>query len=293
MTICQVLGPGEHVPQCERIALSIYPHVYTGMNRTVDRVEAGQLILLVATDGDDVVGFGTLGGLHLPRRMVRIYVDPRHTKRGIGAALIAELLAQVPPGVPAMSLVGVNDPRSVAFAERYGFNCDDDSEYEVELVWQGPSALPPAPSHVSPLGAWAAEAGYDTLVPLIDAAATELPMEDNLPRDGDDPLPFLLGLDQQLSAVSLTPDGQVRGFTLVRPEPKAMNVIMTYVAPRSRRNAVARALKTHTLNTVAPDTWVTTECMRSNTPIRQLNLALGFRDVSRRIVERPAARTAG
>ena len=100
------------------------------------------------------------------------------------------------------------------------------------------------------------------------------------------------GLDQQLSALSVTPDGQVRGFTFVRPETRAIHVIMTYVAPHSRGNGVARALKTHTLNTVAHGTWVTTECMHSNTHIRQLNLALGFRDVSRRIVERHATRSA-
>ncbi len=129
------------------------------------------------------------------------------------------------------------------------------------------------------------------LVPLIEAAATALPNAENIPRDDDEPLPFLQGLEQQLSAVSLTPDGNVRGFTFVRPEPRAMHVIMTYVAPQSRGSGVARGLKTHTLNTVSPCTWVTTDCMYSNTHIRQLNLALGFRDVSRRIVERGVARS--
>jgi len=257
------------------------------MSRILDGVQAGRLRLCVATAGGEVVGFTTVGGLHLPGRLVRIFVDPQKTERGIGSALMEEALSQVPAGAAVRSIVTVNDPRSVAFAERYGFICDDDDpEYELDLLWRGPSALPPAPSHVSPLGTWIAKAGYETLVPLIEAAATALPNAEHIPRDDDEPLPFLQGLDQQLSAVSLTPDGDVQGLTFVRPEPKAMHVILTYVAPQSRGIGVARGLKTHTLNTVSPCTWVTTDCMYSNTHIRQLNLSLGFQDVSRRIVER-------
>lgn len=283
LTVTPVAAVGPELDACVRVWHAAFPYQDFDAARTGSLVDAGKLLLFVATSGEEIVGFATLGGLAGPSRMVRVVVHPDHRHQGVGSALLEELLALVPSGTPVRSGVPITDPRSVAFAERYGFDCGQDGPYdEVALAWRWRPCDDLEIPDVLPLGAYERR---ESLLPLIAAAADEIPYDDNLPRDDDDPHAFLASLDQRLSAVSVGEDG-VQGITLVRAEDSSMHVLMTYVDPRVRGRGIARALKTHTLRVADPDTWVTTECRRNNTPILALNQSLGFEDVSLRIVTR-------
>jgi GNAT superfamily N-acetyltransferase len=279
-----------------------------GMRRTV----------LVALDGDDVVGVARCGLPqleNLTRADVSVGVRPDRWGEGIGTALLARA-EQVAREAGRTVLMGEAsypasyppDGRghpSVEFAVRHGYSLDlGDLQRVLDL--------PVADDLLDRLAAQAAEkhAGY-TLLPYVGAGPAERLLE-IAPRrsavDSEAPMgevqreagrvdeARVRAEEAELSAagrtryavVAVAPDGSLAGYTdLVVPEfdPPWIFQWGTLVWPAHRGHALGLALKVHNLRIVQalhPDrTAVRTWNAEVNAPMIAVNEALGFRVVER------------
>jgi len=249
-------------------------------------VEQGKLRIFLAEQSGRVVGMATLGGLHLPRRLLRVCVHPRHQRLGVGSALLEPMLALVPDGIEVCGAVSIGHFAGMRFARRHGFvvSTDEDATDHLDLALlpthPRPAAIPDP--RVRALGSWLESYGETALHAVMDASVLDLPSDEHLGRwresDG-----FLDSLDPQLSAVAFNGQTLV-GFTFVRRESNVVHILNTVVIPAARRQGLGRALKTHTVASPALGAaeWLTTESVRGNAPIMALNRSLGFVDVSTR-----------
>lgn len=79
---------------------------------------------LVAEDDGTVVGYLHFDDFGPEPELHRIYVDPDARRGGIGALLLNELHARLPPQVHYMLLVLEGNDRAIAFYQRHGFDID-------------------------------------------------------------------------------------------------------------------------------------------------------------------------
>ena len=128
-----------------RIRIAVVPGERCDTVAEMRRQDSADRLLLLATVDGTVVGSGvadrsdTGGGFVAPR------VLPEHRRRGVGAALLRRLADHVSTlGVSEVRAM-VDDPRSLGFAERFGFVEVDRQVEQVRAIGDEPppSALPP------------------------------------------------------------------------------------------------------------------------------------------------------
>lgn len=79
---------------------------------------------LVAEVDGTVVGYLHFDDFGPEPELHRIYVDPKVRRGGIGALLLSELHARLPPQMHYMLLVLEGNDRAIAFYQRNGFDID-------------------------------------------------------------------------------------------------------------------------------------------------------------------------
>jgi len=86
----------------------------------VARIPDELIVLGARQDGEYV---GTLAYTPALKSLMTLLVGRRHRRRGIGTALVHELIARLPAGLPALRLLNVqcDDAGMLAFLERNGF----------------------------------------------------------------------------------------------------------------------------------------------------------------------------
>jgi GNAT superfamily N-acetyltransferase len=92
-------------------------------DEAIDRGLAASLYSCVARDGDEVVGCArVVGDDGVYFYLQDVIVDPAHQGRGVGAALMASVIAYLDRAVPPGSFVGLMAARGAErFYEPYGF----------------------------------------------------------------------------------------------------------------------------------------------------------------------------
>ncbi|QNN53652.1 GNAT family N-acetyltransferase [Nocardioides mesophilus] len=273
-----------------RVRLAVVPAERCDTVAELRAQDSPERLFLLARMGGEVVGSGVAsrsdssgGGFVAPR------VLPDHRRRGVGSALLRELAAHVTAlGLPKLHGM-TEDPGSLAFATRFGFEEVDRQVEQVRAIGdEQPPGLPPEGIEVVTLDQqpqlWAA--CYDTFGTqvLADFALYE---------------PLDISAEQWSSSWAADPmflalhDGEVVGCAGVdrdtdRPE-RGENAL-TAVRRDWRGRGVAVHLKRRTLRWAAENglselyTWT----QARNTPMLTLNEQLGYVVGSTSVtVERP------
>jgi GNAT superfamily N-acetyltransferase len=254
-------------------------------NERVPEVEAlrraandGQTFLLAFVDGV-LAGSGVTGRSDLPDAA---FVAPRvlaaHRRKGVGSVLLARLAPHATAmGVGVVS-AGVEDPGSLAFAERFGFH---EVDRQIEQVRTVAAEVPPTvPAGVEIVSVarrpelWR-RVYHDIARQAFEDMATIVTMEATLQQWEQDWI-----ADPAATFVALA-DGRVIGCAGLLPDTDRRGVAengLTAVARDWRGRGVALALKQTTLVWAAGNgireiyTWT----QRGNANMRELNERLGY-----------------
>jgi mycothiol synthase len=244
------------------------------------RAQSGpQHQFLLAEAGGVLAGSGVVGKSSLAGSgAVAARVLPGLRRRGVGTAILADLAARaVALGFTRVSS-SVDDPGSVAFAERFGFREIDRQVEQVRAI--GAESYPPAPDGVEIVRVSERPGLWRAVYPVVGAQAFQdmaltAPLEVSLEeweRDWiTDPDAIFVALagGEVIGCAGLLPDTDVPG--------RAEHAL-TAVRRDWRRRGVAAALKRCTLAWAAEHglTEVYTWTQRGNDDMRALNTHLGF-----------------
>jgi GNAT superfamily N-acetyltransferase len=237
-----------------------------------------QLLLLAEVDGE-VVGSGMAGRSDTGGRgFVAPRVLPHARRRGIGTALLGRLAEQVRSRGFAEVGASVEDPGSLAFAERFGFREVDRQVEQIRVVGREKPPEPPAEVEIVPVAArpelW--RAAYDPLALQAFAdLALDAPVEASLEQWERDWLTWPEGTFVALAG------GEVIGCAGLQrdaDQPDRAEHALTAVRRDWRGRGVASSLKRATLVFAATNgirevyTWT----QRGNDDMRRLNEHLGY-----------------
>jgi GNAT superfamily N-acetyltransferase len=126
-----------------RVRMAVIPGERTATVAEMRELDSSDRLLLLATLDGTVVGSGVAdrsdtagGGFVAPR------VLPEHRRRGVGSALLTALADHVATlGLPEVRSM-VDDPRSLGFAERFGFVEVDRQIEQVRAIGAEPAPSP-------------------------------------------------------------------------------------------------------------------------------------------------------
>jgi mycothiol synthase len=236
------------------------------------------LWLLARLDGE-LAGSGIAGRSDLAGSA---FVAPRvletARRRGVGAALLRALAAHLCDRGYETGGASVDDPASLAFAERFGFREVDREVEQVREIGDEPWPLPPAGVEIVPVAArpelW--RAAYDPLaLQAFQDFALDTPLDVSLERWLSDWLAWPEGMFLALA------DGEVIGCAGLERDadhPERAENALTAVRRDWRGRGVASALKRAALAFGAEQgvrevyTWT----QRGNDDMRRLNEHLGY-----------------
>ncbi|MCD6640000.1 MAG: GNAT family N-acetyltransferase [Nocardioides sp.] len=264
--------------QWRQVRIAVVPYERTQSIEELRAAASPERLLVVARQGDEVVGSGMAAradtaqaGSVIPR------VLPEHRRRGYGTALLERLVEHVETlGVP-MLRAGADDEGSLAFAQRFGFT-EVNREVEQTFRITGPVDVSPVPEGIEVVtagdrpGLWAA--AYDPFgLEAVAGFAVDSPLDVTPERwnaewQGD---PMFLALH----------DGEVvgcAGLGLDPDHPARAENMLTAVRSDWRGRSVAVHLKQVTLAWAAEHglTEVYTWTQDGNAAMRTLNARLGY-----------------
>jgi GNAT superfamily N-acetyltransferase len=260
--------------------------------------------LLAAYDGPGLVGVAELSGstadnLHLAE--VEVDVLPSHRRRGIGRALLAEVLRRGRAEGRRTFIGEACRPTSeqpsdaISFAQASGFEPAHREDHLVLDLPASPAAVAGSTDSGHTILTWANRVP-DDLVTAYARMRTQ--MNHDVPIGDLDREPAAVTVEQiragedRLShhydtvvGVARRPDGELGGYTLAFL-PHGEDYVQqddTFVAREARGQGVGRSLKTAVLRMLAAErperarvhTWTDPD----NDPMQRLNRALGFRPV--------------
>jgi mycothiol synthase len=243
-----------------------------------ERAEPHRLVLVAELDRE-IVGAGLAARSDVQGRafvMPRVHPDAR--RRGVGTAMLHQLIQHVADLGFDKAWASVDDPGSRAFAERFGF---EEVDREVEQVLALPAELPEAPL---PQGVEVVSIAYR---PELLREAYSLARDEgyaDLAIDGD----VVIALDDWLRDEATMPGGsfvalhagKIVGFSgLMRHDnPGVAEDGLTVVARDWRRRGLAMALKRLELAWASEHgfTEVHTWTQRRNEGMRAVNERLGY-----------------
>jgi GNAT superfamily N-acetyltransferase len=234
---------------------------------------------LLATLDDALVGAGIAGRSDLAGSAFiapRVLVAAR--RRGVGTALLRALAAHLCDHGYETVGASVDDPGSLAFAERFGFREVDREVEQVREIGDEPWPLPPAGVEIVSVATrpelW--RTAYDPLaVQAFEDFALDTPLDVSLERWLSDWLAWPQGMFLALA------DGEVIGCAGLERDadhPERAENALTAVRRDSRGRGVASALKRAALAFAAEQgirevyTWT----QRGNDDMRRLNEHLGY-----------------
>ena len=235
-------------------------------------------LYLLAEDGDDVVGCGYAGPADSPGRgFVAPRVLPEERRRGAGTVVLGALLAHVRElgFATASSHVDGNDPGSLAFADRHGF---EEVDRQVEQVKAVGDELPVT----APEGVTFVTIGER---PELLRGAHELAVEGY--ADMAVSTPVTISLEDWLAEEATVPDGSfvaladgdIVAYTgLCRDPAGTVEDGLTVVRRAWRRRGLAEALKRAKLAWAAANgiEEIVTWTQSGNEAMRTLNQRLGY-----------------
>lgn len=236
-------------------------------------------LLLLAELGGEVVGSGAAGRSDTGGRgFVAPRVLPHARRRGIGTALLRALAEQVRSRGFAEVGGSVEDPGSLAFAERFGFREVDRQVEQVRVVGREEPPVCVPGTEIVPVGVqpelW--RAAYDPLaLQAFSDLALDAPVEASLEQWERDWLTWPEGTFVALAG------GEVIGCAGLQrdaDQPDRAEHALTAVRRDWRGRGVASALKRATLAFAAANgvrevyTWT----QRGNDDMRRLNEHLGY-----------------
>lgn len=269
--------------------------------------------VFVAVLGDRVVAGGDLQRYLLDNRHlaeVDVQVHPRHRRRGLGRAVLAELERQAAADGRS-TLIGVahapvgGEGASSRFAAACGYAVAIEAERKVCDLTTASVAWPGLDRQVAAgLGGYSV-VGFEGSVPqrwvddfcrLLGRFMTEVPTGE-LDLEQGRWTPERLHEHEErmrrtgrawLGALGLTPEGRACGFTelsVVRADPRHGHIGGTLVLPEHRGHRLGLGMKLHTHRRVVelfPGCgWVETDNAGVNAPMNAVNEALGYRTVER------------
>ena len=99
-----------------------------------------QGLVVVAEDGDRLVGVAQRGRAGEDHAVYKLYVDPEHRGRGLGVRLLAAVVDRLPPGATRLGVEHfAANARAGAFYEREGFGVErverHPSDPALDVVW--------------------------------------------------------------------------------------------------------------------------------------------------------------
>ena len=261
-----------------RVRIAVIPYERTQSLAELRAGDSPERLLLLARDGDTVLGHGlaqraesaSSGGV-IPR------VLPEHRRRGVGTALLHRLADHVASlGLP-MVRASVDDEPSRLFAERFGF-VEVDREVEQTYVVGAPPDVAPPPAGVEIVtaqdrpGLW--EGCFEGFGrEALAGFSVDTPLDVSLERWTRDWLgdPMFLALH----------DGEVvgcAGLGLDTDDPTRAENSLTAVRGDWRRRGLAVHLKQRTMAWAAEHgvTEIYTWTQDGNAAMRSLNTRLGY-----------------
>ena len=261
-----------------RVRIAVIPYERTQSLAELREGDTPDRLLLLARDGDTVLGHGLAqraesagsGGV-IPR------VLPEHRRRGVGTALLRRLADHVASLDLPMLRASVDDEPSRLFAERFGF-VEVNREVEQTFRITGPVTHSPAPDGVVVVteqerpGLWAA--AYEGFgQEALAGFSVDTPLDVSLERWTRDWLgdPMFLALH----------DGEVvgcAGLGLDADDPTRAENSLTAVRGDWRGRGLAVHLKQRTIAWAAEHgvTEIYTWTQDGNAAMRSLNTRLGY-----------------
>lgn len=112
-----------HIPAVRDLELELFPTSPWSEAQFWSELAADHRLLLVAKDGEAVVGYAGINIDRYGSEIMTIAVRPSHQGRGLGAALLEQMLAASDAAAVPRVLLEVevgNDP-AIALYERFGF----------------------------------------------------------------------------------------------------------------------------------------------------------------------------
>jgi mycothiol synthase len=255
----RTVQPNERTPSLEEIRSSARP---------------GQLLLLAEVDGA-VCGSGVAG----PSDMAgRGFVVPQARRRGVGTRILVALAEHLVENGYGLVGASVDDPGSLAFAERHGFHEVDRQVEQVRSIGDEPPPRPPAGVELVSVAErpelWGA--AYETVAAqAFEDMALDQPLD--VPLEQWETA-WMGPPEAMFVAVS---GGEVIGCAGLMPDadlPDRAENALTAIRRDWRRRGVAAALKRATLAWGAANgirevyTWT----QRGNDDMRALNEHLGY-----------------
>lgn len=86
---------------------------------------------LLAEEGREVRGFLSAGPMEDGIFVYRFYIDTAHQRKGIGQALLTEIVAQFPQAKFLRLHVNRNNRKALAFYEKHGFTSRSEQDTEI------------------------------------------------------------------------------------------------------------------------------------------------------------------
>lgn len=264
--------------QWRQVRIAVLPYERTQSVEELRAAASPDRLLVVAREGDEVVGSGmaaradTAGAASVIPRVL-----PGHRRRGHGTAILDRLVEHAETlGVP-MLRSGADDEGSLAFAHRFGFT-EVNREVEQTFHVRGPVDVSPVPEGVEVVtaqdrpGLW--EAAYDPFgLEAVAGFAVDRPLDVTPERWKNEWLgdPMFLALH----------DGEVvgcAGLGLDPDQPTRAENMLTAVRGDWRGRGLAVHLKQGVLAWAAEHgvTEVYTWTQDGNAAMRTLNTRLGY-----------------
>lgn len=262
-----------------QVRIAVLPYERAATVEEMRRMATAETLHVVARYGGKVVGSGLAGRSDTPgRAFVAPRVLPEARRRGVGTALLRVLADHLAERGYELVGTSVDDPGSLAFAERFGFREVDRQVEQVREVGDELKAMPPPGIEIVSVAErpelW--RAAYD---PLALEAFADLALD----------APIHATLEQwerewmnwpEATFVALA-GGEVVGTAgLMRDDDRSDRAenALTAVRRDRRGRGIASALKRHALAFAAANgvrevyTWT----QRGNADMRRLNEHLGY-----------------
>ena len=241
-----------------------------------------RLVVLAATEGDAVLGWGCLAHLraHPPGwRAVRVLVPAEHEGRGVGSALHAAVLARAAADPAELLRSGAfdDDARSLRVAAHWGWTveqCSITSRLDLDGV-----APPVTPDGVTLEDASSLSfADRGDVERMLDASQTNPERANGFVIDLA-VLTGMLGETERPAVALLRVDGRPAALSFGGVAGEVAHIGYTGVDPAFRGRGLGRLVKQH-VHVVARDAgarWCDTDNEEHNAGIRRVNADLGYR----------------
>jgi mycothiol synthase len=241
-------------------------------------------VFQLAALGDQVVGSGITGRSDLAgSAFVAVRVRAGARRRGVGTVLLRSLGGYAQQLGFTVVNAGVEDPGSLAFAERFGFREVDRQVEQVRAIGDEPLPVPPSGVRIIPVSQqpelWAAayhQLAVEALGDLAVIAPIEITSAEWAQSWISDPACMFLALDDSSASAVII---GCAGLILDEDRPDRAENALTAVRRDWRGRGVASALKRTALAWAADHdirevfTWT----QRGNADMRRLNEHLGYR----------------